>query len=245
MEEQKYRLRKILYLSGRDGMTVRADGPSLTVRAPQQAERRFPLARLEGMAVEGVPEIPFEVIRICAAQGIPVALLSRSGDPFGIVLPWRGKRDLRSKTRRWSFRNCASGWFRKAEQARKEAFEEAGIASEGLDVQESIRRLLEHWGKGPVEVHLDVYRRLRAMLAAAVNRELGRVGVRGDEKACGPWTAQRLITDVESWRLCRAAGRAEKPGLEEAARIWDEIKDETEARCRRQAAWWAGENLGE
>lgn len=240
-EELKYRMRKILYLSGREGMTVRADGPSLTVRAPQQAERRFPLARLEGMAVEGVPEIPFEVIRICAAQGIPVALLSRSGDPFGIVLPWRGKRDLRSKTRRWSIHNCALNWARFADQAQRAALQEAGLDPDDVSgVREAIQKLLGHWGKGPLEMHLDIYGRLRTMLAAAVNRELGRVGVRGDERACGPWTAQRLITDVLSWALCRAAGRAQKPGMEEAARIWEEIRDEAEEQCRKWVGRWAG-----
>jgi hypothetical protein len=241
--DSKYRLRKILYLSGKDEIEVRADGPSLTVRAPQQAERRFPLARLEGMAVEGTPEIPFEVIRLCAAQGIPVAILSRSGAPFGVLIPWRGKASRRLAGVRWTERHCWMHWMRLAQEARREALEEAGLPRLPERVSESLERLLAHWSGGSAEAPRQIYNRLRAMLAAAVNRELCRLGVRGDERACGAWTAQRLITDVESWKLCRPAGQATAAGLEEAARIWNEIRDEFEERCRKWAAYWACEDV--
>lgn len=76
-----------LYLNGGGPLEVAVDGPSLVVRLPQQAERRFPFRLLSRVVVRGDVALPAAVLTACLAQGVPVALLTGTGRPLGFCLP--------------------------------------------------------------------------------------------------------------------------------------------------------------
>jgi hypothetical protein len=78
-----------LYVAGGTGVTLKLDGPSLVVEAPERAQRRYPLERLSEVVLMGAVEAGVDVLRACAARGIPVAALEANGRPAGFFLPWR------------------------------------------------------------------------------------------------------------------------------------------------------------
>ncbi len=70
---------KALYLDGRRPLTVRLDGPALRVRAPDKADRLFPLQRLGRVIVSGQVVWATDALLACADHSVPISFLSREG----------------------------------------------------------------------------------------------------------------------------------------------------------------------
>ncbi|MCZ2152354.1 MAG: CRISPR-associated endonuclease Cas1 [Bryobacterales bacterium] len=78
-----------LYLEQSPELRIALDGPSLVVRTPGRAARRFPFRFLRQVYLLGAVTLPGPALEALLRNGILITFSSRNGDPLGYLWPVR------------------------------------------------------------------------------------------------------------------------------------------------------------
>jgi hypothetical protein len=115
-------MERTLFLNERAGMRVRRDGPSLWIERAGSAGSRVPVRLVRRVLISGNVTLDAESLTAFARRGVPITLVSRTGEPLAMVV------------------GCASGLFvRRGLQAG---------ALENPCVRERISTWLRAWERG-------------------------------------------------------------------------------------------------
>jgi hypothetical protein len=91
-------MERTLYLSEKETLRIRCDGPSLWVEQANHAGQRVPARLVRRAIVVGNVTLDSASLTLLAQRGVPVALLDRRGEPLAMVLGLQdGTRQRRAR----------------------------------------------------------------------------------------------------------------------------------------------------
>lgn len=79
-------MEKTLYLSEKEALRIRCDGPSLWIEQTNRAGQRVPARLVRRAIVVGNVALDSASLTLLAQRGVPVALLDRRGEPLAMVI---------------------------------------------------------------------------------------------------------------------------------------------------------------
>lgn len=89
-------MKRLLYVNGAAGASIRKDGESLLVKVEGQADRRYPFRMLSQVVLRGDTQVHTAALWGLMTAGVPVSLHNLGGEPCGFALPFRqGESKLR------------------------------------------------------------------------------------------------------------------------------------------------------
>jgi hypothetical protein len=195
LDEERAEVRKPLYLKGKAGTRVEADGPALRVRQPERAAQWFPLARVARVVSSGAVAWDHQALLACAFAGTPVVFLNRDGSVRGYFFGG----DRRSRDRHdLLYTRLRARLTRRGGKARYAAWREAATRTALESVRPQLPRALTRVVAADLPEALALARqrylgkaaaglleeRLQGLLCALSAEVFGEVGLDGRRWSC-------------------------------------------------------------